>query len=412
MMRRLNWLMTGAVGIGIVAFTAGEKIRRELATTFLARAEAPSEAAFEELAIAAPDKPAFLQRMWATEKIPHRVRTLAHLNSLPVLPDALAKAASSLARLGARDPDLSVRELSLAILERTDRAACFAQAASLLRDADPYARLLGLQYLRKPAARAYLPQVVALLDDAEPKVVTAADANLRRWTSNDFGIRVATSVTKEKEGEPPTLDAVSVATIAAGVAKWKDWWRTHEPEFSTSRPMEPVGKISAARLRAADFKLQDLAGKTVRLSDFRGKTVLLNFWTTWCTACQTEMPDLIELQRRHANDLAILGVSLDGQPDEHAHDHDGETHPAKPGNDKILSQIKRVATARKLNYRVLWNPAGLIGARFNGQELPTNVLIDADGFVRRRFIGPRPIVAWEAMLAEISNPARDTTQSR
>lgn len=410
MTRLANWLVIMAIGIAVTAIAAGEKIRRELTTLFLLRAEAPSQDAFEELAAAAPDPATFLRRMWATGKIPHRVRVLTHLNSLPKLPGDLTETAASLARQGAHDPDLSTRELALAILDRTDRSACFFQAAQLLRDADPHARLLGLQYLRQPAARNFLPQVFALLGDADPKVITAADVNLRRWTSNDFGIRVAASVTREKPGEPPTLEATNLATIALGVAKWKAWWHEHEWEFSPPGPAEFAEEISPTRLSTADFHLRDLDGKPTRLSEFRGKKVLLNFWATWCTACQTEMPDLIELQRRHVNDLVILGISLDGQPDEH--DHGSEAHTAKPGMEKTLAQIKRMAAARKLNYRALWDPGGLIGARFNGQELPTNVLIDADGFVRRRFIGTRPLIAWETMLAEISGSTRPASRNK
>jgi thiol-disulfide isomerase/thioredoxin len=55
--------------------------------------------------------------------------------------------------------------------------------------------------------------------------------------------------------------------------------------------------------------------------------VLLNLWTTWCTACLAEFSVLNELQRKHADDLVILGISLDGVPDEHGH---------------ILSAVKRM----------------------------------------------------------------------
>ena len=108
-----------------------------------------------------------------------------------------------------------------------------------------------------------------------------------------------------------------------------------------------------------DFALPDLSGKLVRLSDFRGKTVLLNFWTTWCTACLTEIPDLVELQRRNPDRLVILGVSLDGVADEHGHNHDEaeidhETSQRHRTTEraKIRSKVEQMVKAKLSKYPV------------------------------------------------------------
>ena len=63
--------------------------------------------------------------------------------------------------------------------------------------------------------------------------------------------------------------------------------------------------------RAPDFALTDAAGKTVRLSDYRGKVVLLNFWATWCEPCKAEVPWFVDLQKTYTDDLVVLGVSFD-----------------------------------------------------------------------------------------------------
>jgi len=67
---------------------------------------------------------------------------------------------------------------------------------------------------------------------------------------------------------------------------------------------------------APDFTLQSLDGKTLHLSDFRGKAVLLNFWATWCEPCQVEMPWFVEFQREYGSQgLQIIGVAMDdGNP--------------------------------------------------------------------------------------------------
>src|SRR3712207_6087968 len=62
--------------------------------------------------------------------------------------------------------------------------------------------------------------------------------------------------------------------------------------------------------KAPDLALRDLRGRSVRLSDYRGKVVLLNFWATWCPPCRAEMPDLVKWQRRHRDKgLQVLGVT-------------------------------------------------------------------------------------------------------
>src|SRR5271155_5628159 len=75
------------------------------------------------------------------------------------------------------------------------------------------------------------------------------------------------------------------------------------------------GAVGEAQMKtgvAPDFTLQSLDGKTVRLSDFRGKPVVLNFWATWCGPCKIEMPWFVDLQRQYGSQgLQIVGVALD-----------------------------------------------------------------------------------------------------
>lgn len=77
---------------------------------------------------------------------------------------------------------------------------------------------------------------------------------------------------------------------------------------SVASDANPIEKASPA----PGWELQDLDGKTVRLSDFKGKVVILDFWATWCPPCRAEIPGFIELQKKYqAQGLAIVGVSVD-----------------------------------------------------------------------------------------------------
>jgi thiol-disulfide isomerase/thioredoxin len=70
-------------------------------------------------------------------------------------------------------------------------------------------------------------------------------------------------------------------------------------------------KPEAARKKAPEFELQDSEGKSVHLSDFAGKVVLIDFWATWCAPCKAEIPWLNEFAKTYKDSLVVLGISMD-----------------------------------------------------------------------------------------------------
>jgi cytochrome c biogenesis protein CcmG, thiol:disulfide interchange protein DsbE len=116
---------------------------------------------------------------------------------------------------------------------------------------------------------------------------------------------------------------------------------------------------------APDFSLQDLSNKeTIRLVDFRGKVVLLNFWATWCAPCLTEMPTFNQWQKQYGPaDLEVVGVSMDDVPAD------------------VVSLLARL----KLNYPIVMGDEHL-GAAYGGiLGLPVTFLIDRRGRVQARY---------------------------
>ena len=74
----------------------------------------------------------------------------------------------------------------------------------------------------------------------------------------------------------------------------------------------PLFRAEAATTAAPEWQLNDPDGQAVKLSDFKGKVVILDFWATWCPPCRAEIPGFIELQKRYSGQgLTVVGVSLD-----------------------------------------------------------------------------------------------------
>jgi cytochrome c biogenesis protein CcmG/thiol:disulfide interchange protein DsbE len=109
---------------------------------------------------------------------------------------------------------------------------------------------------------------------------------------------------------------------------------------------------------APDFTLEDLEGKQVRLSDFRGKAVLLDFWETTCGPCKVEIPWLVELQNQYrAQGLEIVGVALD---------------------DSGRANIQKFAKEMGMNYTILQGRDG-VGDEYGVIGWPTTYFIDRSG---------------------------------
>lgn len=113
--------------------------------------------------------------------------------------------------------------------------------------------------------------------------------------------------------------------------------------------------------RAPQLEARDINGRTVRLSDYKGKVVVINFWATWCPPCRAEMPDLVRLQREHGKDgLQIIGI----------------TYPPEQ-----RARVRRFARNLKVNYPIILGTREM-KARFSSEEtLPLTVVINRDGKV-------------------------------
>ncbi len=120
-----------------------------------------------------------------------------------------------------------------------------------------------------------------------------------------------------------------------------------------------AAKPEKDRQPAPDFTLQDAGGKTVKLSDYKGKVVLLDFWATWCGPCKIEIPWFIEFQRKYKDQgFSVIGVSMD----------DDGWPTVRPFMEKM-----------KMNYPVVLGNDQAAEAFGGIQVLPTTFIIDKQG---------------------------------
>lgn len=119
---------------------------------------------------------------------------------------------------------------------------------------------------------------------------------------------------------------------------------------------------------APDFELKSLDGRSLKLSDFRGHAVLLNFWATYCAPCRVEMPWLVDLYKQyHDQGLEIIGVSMDD---------DGE-------QQQIADFVREI----NVNYPILLGNHTVGDAYGGTQLLPKTLFIDRDGKISSSIIG-------------------------
>ncbi len=125
-----------------------------------------------------------------------------------------------------------------------------------------------------------------------------------------------------------------------------------------------VGKV------APDFELPDLSEQEVRLSDYRGKVVFLNFWATWCKPCKEEMPSMEVLYRTYKDEgLVVLAVSID--------------------RVTTKNDIPPFVKSMDLSFPVLIDSWGQTDKRYKLMGVPETYIIDRDGVLQEKIIGPR-----------------------
>lgn len=121
---------------------------------------------------------------------------------------------------------------------------------------------------------------------------------------------------------------------------------------------------------AKDFVVYDENLKEVKLSDYKGKPVVLNFWASWCPPCKTEMPSFNEMSNKYkANEVAILMVNL------------------TDGQRETISIAKKYLKDNNYNMTVLFDTESHAAINYNISSIPRTIFIDKDGYIVEDYTG-------------------------
>jgi peroxiredoxin len=150
-------------------------------------------------------------------------------------------------------------------------------------------------------------------------------------------------------------------------------------EVSVQQADPPASESNAAQ--APDFALKDAQGNLIKLSDYRGKVVILDFWATWCPPCRMEIPGYVKMYNKYKDDgLVIIGVSLD---------NDGWT-PVRP----FMKEYK-------IKYPIVLGNREIANAYGGVSAIPTTFIINRKGEIVEKKIGARSEQYFQDLLNKL-----------
>jgi peroxiredoxin len=186
-------------------------------------------------------------------------------------------------------------------------------------------------------------------------------------------IIIATSIYSVKNYENKLLNKTQTTPYA-------ELSKQQEETSNTSQKGSTVVNPNSQKTSAIDFKLKDLDGNEVSLSQFKGKRVFLNFWATWCGPCIKEMPEIENVfNETKDSDIVILTVNF------------GESH----------NTVKTFMDKNNYHFKVLLDSEENVAAKYNIASIPTSYFIDKDGTIVSMQSGPMNKLQMDTRIKDI-----------
>ncbi|MDM5189264.1 redoxin domain-containing protein [Bacillus sp. DX4.1] len=186
------------------------------------------------------------------------------------------------------------------------------------------------------------------------------------------------------------LTIVVVLLCLAGYAVYEKFGKEEQqvidkPVQSEEAMKEVIAKNGIEVGKSApDFELSKLDGTKVKLSDLKGKKVILNFWATWCGPCQKEMPDMEAFYKKHKEDVEILAVNY-------------TVSEGASGEEKV----KKFTEEKGITFPVLLDKDITVTTTYKVITIPTSYFLDTKGVIQDKFIGPMTLKEMEKRIARV-----------
>lgn len=205
------------------------------------------------------------------------------------------------------------------------------------------------------------------------------EVEARIWLDASSNILRRTEGRKTKPGVPAGTFGVTIKSLKINPGLQPgDFVFRPAPGSKRSGPGKLMVADSLEGETPPDFTLRDSGGGTVATGDWRGKTVVIDFWATWCQPCLKAIPDLEQLRRRYGDEIVIVGVSSE--------------QPAK---------ITKFLAEREIGYPILMDEKGEMAKAYRVSSLPAIYVLDRGGVVREHFVGGQGLDVLEKAVERV-----------
>jgi peroxiredoxin len=323
----------------------------------------------EETAVKVADRMAPLsgaERAKLARELFRNPNPLMRLAAVEAIEDWKVREAFPLLEHALEDNYSAVRRRAMESLWRMDRERGIRLLLAGLQDDDVDIRRGAISQLRFANDKRVIPAVIPLLDDEDDTVRFFALGVLRKLTGLPYFARTS---------DPP-------AKRQAVILQWKQWWAKEQARWEKEKRWATTPPVSPTRSDpAADFALTTIDGSRIRLTDYRGKLLLLHFYGTWCAPCETEMPELVRVRQAFSeSQLAMVGIAVN------------ETQ----GERAVREWIQRF----KVTYPQALDTPEIVRTYWI-QGVPVTYLIDAQGRIRYRWDGDRDFETFRRAIVRL-----------